>query len=73
MRAVQKMPQLEELVQEKGLSMKDEPSKNLGRIVHQGVVIGRCTDEEGVIFEIAYDEKKKDKSAFMIMKYEINI
>lgn len=73
MKEVQNMPQLKRLLEEKGLSMKDESSKNLGRITPQGIVIGRCTDEEGAMFEIAYDEKKKDESCFTFIKYSFEV
>ncbi len=73
MKRVQNMPQLGELLQKKGLSIRDIPIESLGKIYQQGVVIGRCKDEEGAIFEIAYDEKKKGESAFTIMKYSLNV
>ncbi len=70
---VQNMPRLAKLLQEKGLLMRDVPIENLGKISPQGVVIGRCMDEEGAIFEIAYDEKRKEELAFTIMKYSLSI
>ena len=73
MKRVQNMPQLGEFLQKNGLLMRDVPVESLGRIYQQGVVIGRCADEEGAIFEIVYDEKKKNESAFTIMKYSLNV
>jgi|GEM_PF-4537707 len=73
MKVVLEMPQLAILLHEKGLSIRKIPTENLGKISPQGVVIGRCTDEEGAMFEIVYDEKKKDELAFTIMKYSLNI
>lgn len=73
MKRVQNMPQLGEFLQKKGLLIRDIPIESLGRIYQQGVIIGRCADEEGAIFEIVYDEKKKNESAFTIMKYSLNV
>lgn len=68
MKEVLKMSQLTEILRDRGLSMKIEQTRDLGEITPQGIVIGHCTNDANETFEIIYNERKRDASAFAIIK-----
>ncbi|MCX6733511.1 MAG: hypothetical protein NTX63_01740 [Candidatus Peregrinibacteria bacterium] len=73
MKAVLEISQLADILRNHKLSIKIEQTRDLGEITPQGIVIGHCVNDVNEAFSVIYDEKKKDESAFTIMKYSLNI
>ncbi len=73
MKTVLGMSKLADLLRDRGLSMKLEQTRDLGEITPQGIVIGHCVNDVNEAFSVIYNEKKKDESAFTIMKYSLNV
>lgn len=72
MKTVLGIPQLADILRDRGLSMKLEQTRDLGEITSQGIVIGHCVNDANEAFSVIYNERRKDASAFTIMKYLLN-